>query len=72
MIARSEVIHEHIRMFHIVDDQAYLGEVLAETIKSFAYSAKAFSSPQAYIDHVQSTDFQMPLGTITDIDMPSD
>ncbi|ATX81268.1 Response regulator receiver domain-containing protein [Mariprofundus ferrinatatus] len=57
-------------MFHIVDDQPYLGEILAEIIESFGYSARAFACPQAYVDHVQSEAFQMPLGTITDIDMP--
>ncbi len=57
-------------MFHIVNDQPYLGKIFCEIIESRGHMAKAFTCHQEYINHVKSSEFQMPLATITDVDMP--
>ncbi len=57
-------------MLHVVDDQPGLAELICEILEAMGHKAVPFTSPQQYIDYVISDDFVMPLGTITDVDMP--
>jgi len=57
-------------MFHIVDDQPYLSDMLGQLLGSLGYAVETFTCPQAYLDYAASEEFTMPFGTITDIDMP--
>ena len=57
-------------MFHVVDDQPGLAKLICELLNALGHKAMPFTSPQQYIDYVASDDFSMPLGTITDVDMP--
>jgi len=59
-----------IDLFHIVDNHPYLSDVLGEVMISAGYRVKLFTSPQAYVDYAQSDTFVMPIGVITEIDMP--
>lgn len=70
-VVSSNLIYQSSRMIHVIDDQPYLGDILSQIIQTFGYPAKTFTCPQDYIDHVQSPDFQIPLGTITDLHMPA-
>ena len=57
-------------MFHVVDDQPGLATLICEILGAMGHKAMPFTCPQQYIDYVASDDFTMPLGTITDVDMP--
>jgi len=57
-------------MFHIIDDQPYLCELLADIMETVGCEVKAFTSPQDYLNYVDSDLFIKPIATLTDVDMP--
>ena len=58
-------------MFHVIDDQKYIAEMIGRLMGSLGYESSVFTSPEAYLEYVESPDFKQPKGTITDIDMPN-
>ena len=58
-------------MFHIIDDQKHIAEMIGSLMHSLGYQASVFTSPEAYLEYVASPDFKLPKGTITDVDMPN-
>lgn len=59
-----------IEMFHIVENHPYLSDVLGRVMISLGYQVKVFTSSQDYLQYTQSDEFVMPIGVITEIDMP--
>ncbi len=57
-------------MFHIVEDEIEVSEVLSEMMEMLGYDALAFHCPQKYISYVNSHDYVKPIATFTDIRMP--
>lgn len=57
-------------MFHIVDDDSYLGDLLGQIMITLGYKVKVFSCPNEYIRYAKSEAYDIPIGVITDVDMP--
>jgi len=56
-------------MFHILDDETELLEILQEMIEDAGYKVKQFNSAEAYLDYFNSPDFFAPIAIITDYQM---
>ncbi len=57
-------------MFHIVDDDSTLGEILAELISVFGYDVTLFSCPVEYLNLIKSPEYVSPIAIISDVKMP--
>jgi len=57
-------------MFHIIDDEKMLGDILVDMAEVFGYQATAFASPVQYIRYLKSDAYIKPVAIITDIRMP--
>jgi len=57
-------------MFHIIDDEKVLAEMIAEILESIGFQVMAFSNPLTYLDYVNSASFTEPLAIFTDMKMP--
>jgi len=58
-------------MFHIIDDEDFVCDVITEIIEDHGYEAIAFGSPTDYISFVNSADFRTPIAVLTDVNMPA-
>lgn len=57
-------------MFHIVDDEEDIREVIAGLVGLMGYESKSFASPFDYLEYVKSDDFTVPYALLTDVQMP--
>ncbi|MDX8390907.1 MAG: response regulator [Mariprofundaceae bacterium] len=57
------------KMFHIVDDQAVLLEVLQEFLECEGYEVMAFHSGEAYLEYLHSPEFIEPIAILSDYEM---
>jgi len=57
-------------MFHIVDDELMIRDVLTELISSLGHDVKGFSCPVEYLDYMKCSDYQRPIAILTDVRMP--
>lgn len=57
-------------MFDIVEDTNFARILLEEMLLKLNVPSKSFSNAQAYIDYVNSSAFQLPIATFTDVMMP--
>ena len=58
-------------MFHVVDDEDFVREVVVEMLNEHGYDARSFACPKDYIDFVDSSDFKNPIAVFTDVSMPA-
>ena len=58
------------RLIHIVDDNLFIREFLAELVEGDGYVVESYSSPADYIEKVASDIFIQPLATFVDVIMP--
>lgn len=58
------------QVFHIIDDNSFVRELVSDLIIDLGYKTKVFSCPKDYIDFVSSPDYEKPVGIFTDITMP--
>jgi len=58
-------------MFHIVDDNSSVREILSELLEDFGHAVRTFACPNEYITHVNSPNYVKPIATFTDIHMPA-
>jgi len=57
-------------MFHVVDDQPYLCELLTDILEMFGCEVESFTSALDYLEYVKSNGFIKPVATLTDVGMP--
>ncbi len=56
--------------FHIVDDEQHVSTIISTMLKTLGYHSRVFNCPCEYIDYAASSDFNLPIATLTDIRMP--
>jgi len=56
--------------FHVIDDEQYICDLMVAMFSVLDHSATAFNSPDQYLKHVHSAEFEAPVAVITDVDMP--
>lgn len=52
MVESSETNVKNIYMFHIVDDDLTIGEILSELISEFGNDTVLFHYPDKYLKHI--------------------
>ncbi len=57
-------------MFHVVEDTSFARHLLLEMLDQLDCKCLSFNNAQAYIDYVNSSAYQKPIATFTDIMMP--
>lgn len=57
-------------MFHIIDDQTDIKDVIELLLNDCGHETASFSSPHDYLEYLHSPEFKRPLAVITDINMP--
>ena len=57
-------------MFHIVDDDKIVREVIVRFVGLMGYESKDFETPIEYLEYAKSDDFTMPYALLTDVQMP--
>ena len=57
-------------MFHIVDDDKIIREVMEGLLGIIGYESKSFGCPKEYLQYAESNDFTMPYAVLTDVQMP--
>ncbi|PJA32468.1 MAG: hypothetical protein CO187_03800 [Zetaproteobacteria bacterium CG_4_9_14_3_um_filter_53_7] len=58
------------QMFHIVDDNYALREMLVDILRELGHAACAYSSALEYIDFMDDADYEQPIAIFTDVKMP--
>jgi len=59
------------RLIHIIDDNPFIREFLAELVESCEYIVECFSNPTDYLEKVNSDSFIQPVATFVDVIMPN-
>jgi two-component SAPR family response regulator len=57
-------------MFHIVDDDLMVGEVLTELICEFGHDVFLFSNPVKYLELIKTPEYVSPVAIFSDVNMP--
>ena len=57
-------------MFHIIDDEPTVLQMLEAVFNALGYENETFSSPNRYLEYVASSNFKVPVAVISDIRMP--
>lgn len=57
-------------MFHIIDDEPILCELLEHIINDAGFSARSFESGEEYLRFVHSANFENPTAILSDVSMP--
>ncbi len=57
-------------MFHIIDDEPMLRELLDTIIDDAGFSSRSFESGEAYLRFLHSPDFEKPTAILSDVSMP--
>ncbi len=57
-------------MFHIIDDEEYILDIMATMLKHLGHACRCFPHAQAYLDYVHSDAFEKPSAAFTDLNMP--
>ena len=57
-------------MFHIVDDDEDIREVIEGLLGLMGHESKSFSCPFDYLEYVKSDDFSTPYALLSDVQMP--
>lgn len=57
-------------MFHIVDDEKEVREVIAGLVGLMGYESRCFESPCDYIEYAESDAYVTPYALLTDVQMP--
>lgn len=58
-------------MFHIVDDEEFISELVEEIIQDHGYDTMSFNCPEEYIGFVKSPEYKAPIAVFTDVTMPA-
>jgi len=57
-------------MFHIIDDEPLVLQVLKDLIEFKGWHALGFSSPKVYLEYFNAPDYVAPIAILSDYDMP--
>jgi len=57
-------------MFHIIDDDATILEILKEIIASEGYKTNCFESGEHYLEYFHSAAYKNPIAILSDVNMP--
>jgi len=58
-------------MFHIIDDEKFLCDIISDIIASLGYHSQTFICPSEYIDYTEQAEYTPPVAIISDIKMPN-
>ena len=57
-------------MFHVVDDNVMIGEVIVNLIRMFGHEALLFSCPAGYLNYMHKSEYLSPVAIFSDVKMP--
>jgi len=57
-------------MFHVIDDEEILRDLLECLISEAGYESLSFESGDKYIEYMNSTKFENPIAVLSDVTMP--
>jgi len=57
-------------MFHIIDDDECICEVIAELMTQLGYESKTFLCPVEYLTYTKDSKYSSPIAIFSDIRMP--
>lgn len=57
-------------VFHIVDDEKFMRDILMDIFHSFGFQAEAFSCPAEYLELMNKDAYKSPAAIISDVQMP--
>ncbi|MDX8397262.1 MAG: response regulator [Mariprofundaceae bacterium] len=57
-------------MFHIIDDEEFLRELLSGILEDEGYPSICFESGLHYLDYLHSSEFEKPVAILSDVTMP--
>lgn len=57
-------------MFHIIEDEVHIRELLISMISIFGYRSENFESADAYVEYIKSSSYHPPTAILTDNVMP--
>ena len=57
-------------MFHIVDDNQFLGDALADLVQGFGYEVLLFTCPIEYLNYMDEAEYATPVAILSDVKMP--
>jgi len=66
----NHILYYNRYMFHIIEDDEILLEILASMIADAGYDCLRFKSGDKYMDHLNSPEFECPTAILSDISMP--
>jgi len=58
------------RMFHLIDDEEMLRDLLEAAISDAGYSVRCFDFGERYLQYLHSPEFEKPVAVLTDVKMP--
>jgi len=57
-------------MFHIIDDEIMLRELLSCLVSSAGYHSLSFESGEKYLEYLHSPEYKPPISVLSDVTMP--
>lgn len=61
--------NEVLMMFHLIEDESQLLELLQEIVESSGYKSKQFKSAEQYLEYSNSSEFAAPIAILSDYQM---
>jgi len=58
------------RMFHLIDDEEMLRDLLETVISDAGYGVRCFDFAEHYLQYLHSPEFEKPIAVLTDVKMP--
>ncbi len=59
-----------LTMIHIVEDEPFLRDILADILKEHSRDVQDFGCPYEYLKHMRSPDYKAPIAIFSDVKMP--
>ncbi len=57
-------------MFHIIDDEKHIGEMISNIMSYLGYRSKIFLCPSEYIHYTNQAEYKSPVAIFSDVRMP--
>jgi len=64
------VAHNIIMFFHIIDDQPFICLFISEVLSDLGHETEVFTSPERYLEYLESPHYSAPAALFSDITMP--
>jgi len=67
---RGAAMLNHMNIFHIVDDEPAIRDLLQAMLQRGGYETVCFEDAFAYVSHMENEDYQPPTAILSDRNMP--